>query len=193
MSKRHYIDNEEFYNAIKIWLEEYSEAENEGEQTPPIPEYLGECFLKIATHLSYRPNFINYTYRDEMILDGIENCIQYAHNFNYEKYKNPFGYFTQIVFYAFVRRIQKEKKQQHIKHKIIENMNFDPSIIGIEDNEDLNNYYMDYLQKNYLPDEEVYKTKTKKNDKPKGLEKFCKAWKYFYFGGQNDINSIELL
>lgn len=175
MKKRHYIDNEEFYNAIKQWRENYIEAKDQGVETPPIPEYLGECFLKIATHLSYRPNFINYTYKDEMILDGIENCIQYAHNFNHEKYSNPFGYFTQIVFYAFVRRIQKEKKQQHIKHKIIENINFDPSIIGIEDNEDLSNYYADYLQKNFLPEEEVYKTKKRKVDKPKGLEKFCKA------------------
>ena len=175
MSKKHYIDNQEFYAAIKDWRESFIEAENEVEESTPIPEYLGECFLKIATHLSYRPNFINYTYRDEMILDGIENCIQYAHNFDHEKYKNPFGYFTQIVFYAFVRRIQKEKKQQHIKHKIIENMNFDPSIIGIEDNEELSNYYVEYLQKNFLPDEEVYKTKKKKVQKLKGLEKFCKA------------------
>ena len=81
MSKKHYIDNQEFYAAIKDWRESFIEAENEGEESPPIPEYLGECFLKIATHLSYRPNFINYTYRDEMILDGIENCIQYITSF----------------------------------------------------------------------------------------------------------------
>ena len=73
MKRKNYIDNEVFYKAIKEWRESFIEAENLGDQTPPIPEYLGECFLKIATHLSYRPNFINYTYKDEMILDGIEN------------------------------------------------------------------------------------------------------------------------
>ena len=108
--KKNYIDNKIFYEEIKKWRLSCAEAEDQGEELPRIPEYLGECFLKIANHLSYRPNFINYTYREEMILDGIENCIQYAHNFDHEKYNNPFGYFTQIVFYAFVRRIQKEKK-----------------------------------------------------------------------------------
>ena len=172
--KKNYIDNKIFYEEIKKWRLSCAEAEDQGEELPRIPEYLGECFLKIANHLSYRPNFINYTYREEMILDGIENCIQYAHNFDHEKYNNPFGYFTQIVFYAFVRRIQKEKKQQHIKHKIIENMNIDPSMLGIEDEEELS-YYADYLQKNFLPEEEVYKSKRKKNKKKIGLEKFCRA------------------
>ena len=172
--KKNYIDNKVFYEEIKKWRLSCAEAEDQGEELPRIPEYLGECFLKIANHLSYRPNFINYTYREEMILDGIENCIQYAHNFDHEKYNNPFGYFTQIVFYAFVRRIQKEKKQQHIKHKIIENMNIDPSMLGIEDEEELA-YYADYLQKNFLPEEEVYKTKRKKVKKKIGLERFCRA------------------
>lgn len=172
--KKNYIDNKVFYEEIKKWRLSSAEAEDQGEDIPRIPEYLGECFLKIANHLSYRPNFINYTYREEMILDGIENCIQYAHNFNHEKYSNPFGYFTQIVFYAFVRRIQKEKKQQHIRHKIIENMNIDPSMLGIEDDEELA-YYADYLQKNFLPNEEVYKTKSKKVKKKMGLERFCRA------------------
>jgi hypothetical protein len=172
--KKNYIDNKVFYEEIKKWRLSCAEAENQGESLPRIPEYLGECFLKIANHLSYRPNFINYTYREEMILDGIENCIQYAHNFNHEKYSNPFGYFTQIVFYAFVRRIQKEKKQQHIKHKIIENMNIDPSMLGIEDDDELA-YYADYLQKNFLPNEEVYKSKRKNIKKKIGLERFCRA------------------
>ena len=81
-----------------------------GVDPPPITNYIGECFLKIATHLSYRPNFINYTYREEMISDGIENCLQYVHNFNPEKSDNPFAYFTQIIYYAFLRRIQKREE-----------------------------------------------------------------------------------
>ncbi len=83
-------------------------------------EYLGECFLRIATHLSYKPNFVNYTFRDDMISDGIENCLVYVHNFNPAKSKNPFGYFTQIIFYAFIRRIQREKKHTYIKYKLME-------------------------------------------------------------------------
>ena len=87
---------------------------------PRIPEYIGECLLKISTRLSTKPNFINYTYRDEMISDGIENCVNYIGNFNPEKSTNPFAYFTQIIYYAFLRRIQREKKQLYIKHKSLE-------------------------------------------------------------------------
>ena len=99
-----------------------------------IPDYLGECFLKIATHLSYKPNFVNYMFREDMISDGIENCVQYIHNFNPEKSQNPFAYFTQIIHYAFLRRIQKEKKQLEIKTKIIERTGFD-EVMVIDSNE----------------------------------------------------------
>ena len=88
-------------------------------------EYLGSCFNKIATHLSYKPNFVNYMFREDMICDGIENCVQYIHNFNPEKSTNPFAYFTQIIHYAFLRRIQKEKKQMEIRTKILERSGYD--------------------------------------------------------------------
>ena len=116
----HYVDNKVFLQAMIEWREKCAIAEDDGKQSPPVTNYIGECFLKIATHLSYRPNFINYTYRDEMISDGIENCLQYVKNFNPEKSKNPFAYFTQIIYYAFLRRIAKEKKQSHVKNKMIE-------------------------------------------------------------------------
>jgi len=164
----HYVNNAEFLEAMKDWKQRCKDAEEAGDPQPPVTNYIGECFLKIANHLSYRPNFINYTYRDEMISDGIENCLQYASNFNPEKSKNPFAYFTQIIYYAFIRRIQKEKKQQHVKHKIIENMNVDILMDGDDDQA----AYVDYLQKNFLPDEAVYKPKKKKDTKAKGLEKF---------------------
>ena len=106
----HYVDNAKFLQAMKDWKEQCKDAEEAGDETPRISDYIGECFLKIANGLSYRPNFINYTYKQEMISDGIENCLQYIHNFNPEKSKNPFAYFTQIIYYAFIRRIQKEKK-----------------------------------------------------------------------------------
>ena len=164
----HYVDNAQFLIAMKDWKNNCISAEETGDPQPPVTNYIGECFLKIANHLSYRPNFINYTYRDEMISDGIENCLQYASNFNPDKSKNPFAYFTQIIYYAFIRRIQREKKQQHVKHKIIENMNIDILADGTDMDQ---NAYVDYLQKNFLPDEDVYKPK-KKKEQLKGLEKF---------------------
>src|SRR6056300_2102039 len=121
----HYVNNKEFLYAIVEYKAKVKEAEENGEPKPRITNYLGECFLKIATHLSYKPNFVNYMFRDDMICDGIENCVQYIHNFDPEKSKNPFAYFTQIIHYAFLRRIQKEKKQLDIKTKIIEKTGFD--------------------------------------------------------------------
>ena len=168
--KPHYVNNKEFLAAMVEWNKKRNLAKDFGVDPPPISNYIGECFLKIATHLSYRPNFINYTYREEMISDGIENCLQYVHNFNPEKSDNPFAYFTQIIYYAFLRRIQKEKKQAHVKNKMIENMNVDVFLTQ-EDGDVQNNPYTDYLQKNFLPDEDVYKPKKKKT-KPKGLELF---------------------
>ena len=167
----HYVDNKKLYAEMVEYLNSVKEAEESGADKPRIPEYIGECLLKISNRLSTRPNFINYTYRDEMISDGIENCLQYVHNFNPEKSDNPFAYFTQIIYYAFLRRIQKEKKQAHVKNKIIENMNVDMFLTQEENGELTNNPYTDYLQKNYLPDEDVYKPK-KKKEKPKGLELF---------------------
>ena len=119
--KPHYVDNQKFLVAMTEYRESRIKAEEEGQKRPQVTNYIGECYLKIANHLSYRPNFINYTYRDDMISDGIENCLQYMDNFDPAKSKNPFAYFTQIIYYAFIRRIQKEKKQQQVKQKMIAN------------------------------------------------------------------------
>ena len=116
----HYVDNKKLYAEMQVYLNAVKEAEEAGDEKPRIPEYIGECLLKISNRLSTRPNFINYTYRDEMISDGIENCVNYIGNFNPEKSTNPFAYFTQIIYYAFLRRIQREKKQLYIKHKSLE-------------------------------------------------------------------------
>jgi len=124
MAKRkrseHYVNNKEFLAALVKLREDREIAEIRGLPKPPIPRYIGECFLKIANHLSFKPNFVNYMFKEDMISDGIENCVQYIHNFNPEKSKNPFAYFTQIIHYAFLRRIQREKRQLEIKNKIIE-------------------------------------------------------------------------
>ena len=116
----HYIDNQQFFAAMKEWKDLVDDSNARGEKHPPVTHYIGECFMKIAENLSRKPNFMNYPYRDEMISDGIENCLLYAYNFDPAKSKNPFSYFTQIIYYAFLRRIQKEKKQAYIKLKKIE-------------------------------------------------------------------------
>ena len=121
----HYVNNKEFLAAIVAYKQSIVDAEGLGQPKPRITNYLGECFLKIATHLSYKPNFVNYMFKDDMICDGIENCVQYINNFNPEKSSNPFAYFTQIIHYAFLRRIQKEKKQLEIRQKIIDKSGFE--------------------------------------------------------------------
>ena len=109
--KQHYVNNNDFLDAMVTYRDLVIDCKTSDASRPKMPNYIGECFIKIATHLSYKPNFINYTFRDEMIADGIENCIQYVDNFDPAKSKNPFAYFTQIIYFAFLRRIQKEKKQ----------------------------------------------------------------------------------
>ena len=121
----HYVNNKEFLEALINYRAKCQRAEEAGEARPVIPRYIGECFLKIANHLSYKPNFVNYMFREDMICDGIENCVQYIKNFDPEKSSNPFAYFTQIIHYAFLRRIQKEKRQMDIRAKIIERSGFE--------------------------------------------------------------------
>ena len=128
----HYVNNKELLDALIVYREKVAIAKEKDLPKPRITNYLGSCFLKIATHLSYKPNFVNYMFRDDMISDGIENCVQYIHNFDPEKSRNPFAYFTQIIHYAFLRRIQKEKKQLDIKNKIIEKTGFD-EVMTVED------------------------------------------------------------
>ena len=124
----HYIDNSKFFEEMRAWKTLVKAADKAGIAHPPVTSYIGECFMKIAENLSRKPNFINYPYRDEMISDGIENCLLYAYNFDPSKSKNPFSYFTQIIYYAFLRRIQKEKKQAYIKLKKIEMSDVDSSM-----------------------------------------------------------------
>jgi hypothetical protein len=146
MTKRkrsvHYVNNKEFLAALIDYRQNVELAQQRGDPKPQITTYLGECFLKIATHLSFKPNFVNYIFKDDMISDGIENCVQYIHNFDPEKSQNPFAYFTQIIHYAFLRRIQKEKKQLEIKNKILERTGFDE--VFCDDNLIDGSNYSDY-------------------------------------------------
>ena len=160
--KVHYVDNKKFLEAIVERKEQIKEAEGVGESKPQISNYLGECILKISNHLSYRPNFINYTYKEEMISDGIENSLQYIDNFDPEKSKNPFAYFTQIIYYAFIRRIAKEKKQQKIKERILLRSNIQDMIV-VQKHDDAADYqtqYIDFLDKyNFSDDDDDDKKK----------------------------------
>lgn len=146
MTKRkrsiHYVNNKEFLDALVEYRRIVKNAKELGQPQPRIPNYIGECFYKIATHLSFKPNFVNYMFRDDMISDGIENSVQYILNFDPEKSQNPFAYFTQVIHYAFLRRIQKEKRQLEIKGKILERSGFDE--VFTDDNTIDGNNYSDY-------------------------------------------------
>ena len=146
--KPHYVNNKEFLQAMVEWKASVREAEANDEPKPQVTNYIGECFLKIANHLSYRPNFINYTYREEMISDGIENCLQYINNFDPDKSKNPFAYFTQIIYFAFIRRITKEKKQSQIKDKILKTSNIEDLVATQAHDDDtvFQQQFLEYLE-----------------------------------------------
>jgi len=172
----HYVNNKEFTAAVSEFNIACKLAESKGKSKPQMTEYIGECIYKIATRLSTRPNFINYTYRDEMICDAIENCIQYIGNFNPEKSSNAFAYITQICYYAFLRRIQKEKKQVYIKQTVTNEsgitMDSFETIDGQHD-PSLSNTNVEWMQENmnrveYNPRKSKRKTAVKK----KNLENF---------------------
>ena len=158
--KPHYVDNKKFLVAMIEHREKVQKAEDKKRKAPMVTNYIGECFLKIANHLSYRPNFINYTYRDDMISDGIENCLQYMRNFNPEKSNNPFAYFTQIIYYAFIRRIQKEKKQQQVKQKMIANFGTEQMMDQLEGDDTVyQSQMLDFLRRNSREEPEADKKK----------------------------------
>lgn len=175
MSKqKHYINNADFLKALVEYKEACKIATKEKKNLPPIPNYIGECFMKIAEGLSHKPNFINYTYRDEMISDGIENCLQYFNNFDPSKSKNPFAYFTQVIYFAFLRRISKEKKQLYVKYKATEQIGILDEFEMMEFEDGTNKQFELYDNiSEFIENYEVAK-KTKKESakKAKGIEKF---------------------
>ena len=123
-NKAHYINNKEFSLAVVDYVSEKNEAEAKGKTVPKVTDYIARCFIKIAEGLSHRPNFVRYTYREEMVMDAVENCLRAIGNYNLETATrtgkpNAFSYFTQICYFAFIRRITKEKKQQDIKLKYL--------------------------------------------------------------------------
>ncbi len=164
--KKHYVDNTRLYNEL-IGAREL--AEKTGEYR--INNYIGQSFMDIASGLSNRPNFINYTFKEDMVFDGVENCVRYCHNFNPDKSKNPFSYFTQIIYYAFLRRIEKEKKQSYIKYKMTELSNVDEMIESDSSNPNIDKSYNIY-QYDFSNFEEFEKRAKEIKEKVGKLEEF---------------------
>jgi hypothetical protein len=168
----HYINNPDFLKALIDYRDACNLSKEQGKDDPPIPNYIGECFYKIADHLSRKPNFISYSFRDEMIGDGIENCLMYFRNFNPDKSNNPFAYFTQIIYYAFLRRIQKEKKQLYVKYKATEQFGILDEFEMFEDGDGNMRQFQLYDNiSEFIHTFEETKRK-KKESKLKGLENF---------------------
>ena len=177
--KEHYVNNKEFLAAMVEYKKSVNKAKREKKPKPPVTDYIGSCFLKIANHLSYRPNFINYTFRDDMISDGIENCLQYLDNFNPKTSNNPFAYFTQIIYYAFVRRIQKEKKQVTIKNRLITESNYDDMTLQPGEDKEFKNQFTEFLKKNMPVEEQQKIADINAKKKKKRKKKTTSTLKYF--------------
>lgn len=171
---KHYIDNKAFLQALIDYKKEVNRAQKKKEERPQVPDYIGDCFIKIANHLAYKSNFINYSFREDMILDAIENCLIYMDNFDPLKSSNPFAYFTQITYYAFVRRIQKEKRHLQTKYRYIESMDIEGLIRQVHDEGSYDNGFLKYLkQQADIAQQELQDTKKEKKmtRKPKYLQK----------------------
>lgn len=140
-----YVDNKQLSEVLINYTRKYKEAKENNLPKPRIPEYLGDSFLKIATHFCYRPNFVNYPFTNDLISDAVENCCRYCHNFNPDyvspktgKKNNAFNYITQIVYFAFLRRIKLEKKEMEKTNRILERLDFDQ--IMVDEGEGIDNY-----------------------------------------------------
>lgn len=179
MAKQHYVNNVLFYESLKQYKLDIKTSEEKGLPEPPIPEYVGECILKIAEHLSYKPNFLSYPFREDMIGDAIENSLIYIKNFDPDNFKNPFAYFTQIMWYAFLRRIFKEKKQLYLKYKSIQNSNeFSEYVSQAGDDKAYTNTYISYLRDNMseiITEFEAKKLQKRKKKNPNSLARFFEA------------------
>jgi len=176
---KHYVDNELFFKEMKKWKQQVLDAREVEDPDPPTTDYIGECFLKISENLAWRPNFINYTFRDDLVSDGIENCILYAHNFDPEKSKNPFSYFTQIIYFAFLRRIEREKKQSYIKHKLTEKLGNMTDLVTLQDHDNVNleaiQVYMNENSTIVADFEEKMKNRRNRNKNKNNLVKFMET------------------
>jgi len=170
----HYVDRKKLLAEMVEYRKTFFAAREAGDPRPPVTDYMAKCFMDIATHLAYRRNFSGYSYKDEMIMDGVEVCLRYAHNFNAEKYSHPFAYFNKIIWQAFVHRIKKEKDQQAIKGQLILQYSIDSLFEDSEDMEsDINNNVIEYLKENsFIQATPTMKKRKKPEYKKSGIELF---------------------
>ena len=175
--KPHYVNNREFSYAVVDYVTSSNEAKAKGEKNPVVPDYIAICFMKICEGLSHKPNFVRYTYRDEMVMDGVENCLKAIYNYNIDTATrtgkpNAFSYFTQIAYFAFIRRIVKEKKQTDIKFKFMEQANIEDFVSSIDINNPIDQSFLDTLREKISKIKET-DTAIKKfaKEEKKGLEK----------------------
>jgi len=165
MAKEHYVNNDKFREELMAYKKAL-----ETDPNLRVPEYIGECILDIATRFARKPNFSGYTYVSEMVSDAIENCFQYLGNYDESKSLNPFAYFTQISYYAFLRRIMAEKKQSYIRHQLVMEMPMEAFTQQDGDDSDMMEHHLNALQSNSTFDGQAFedtinkrKVSTKKN------------------------------
>lgn len=174
--RTHYVDNKKLYTEMILYLNKLNDAKENDTKLPRVSEYVGKTIYLIATRLATKPNFAGYSYKDEMISDGIENCLMYLHNFDPDKSKNPFAYFTTIIYYAFLRRIQREQKQQYIKQKSLVNSSIMNTLVEMS-SDDAAHFSAAYIhlddgRANDLIEKFEKLKETKSTKKKKGIEKF---------------------
>jgi hypothetical protein len=172
MAKRHYVNNKDFYEAIVKYKEKL-----EHQPDARIPDYIGVCIVRICERLSTKPNFVGYTFRDEMVADGVENCIKSVHLFKIDRTNNPFAYFTQIAWNAFLRRIALEKKEQYLKHKNIQHIYLSGEMADMQHGDSGASFQ---LKDNDVSNDIITKfedklTKNKKKDIILGVDKFVEG------------------
>lgn len=178
MSSRHYINNRTLLESLIKYRDGVEKSKLDGSTPPRIPEYIGECFYKIATRLSTKYKYVNYTFRDEMIADAVENCVAAVNNFDPAKSSNPFAYFTQIIGNAFIRRIMKEKKQTYVKYKYMHKMMADGALSTqqeMDEAKDIDSSFANMDKVNDLiRDYETYMQNSREKSRraKKGIEKF---------------------
>jgi len=175
--KTHYVDNEKFLAEIIEYKTKVVHSKENGLEKPRVSEYIGKCIYLIAENLSHKPRFMNYSFRDELVSDAIENCFLYFDNFNPDISKNPFAYFTQIIYYAFHRRISKEEKNRYIMYKKFQESVLDTSDASLMVDHDDNHLISSTMYDNL--NEFIKKFETRESEKKEkrklakeGLDKF---------------------
>ena len=179
--KPHYVNNRQFSYAVVDYVTEAQEAKKKGEKNPVVTDYIATCFMKICEGLSHKPNFVRYTYRDEMVMDGVENCLKAIYNYRIDTATrtgkpNAFSYFTQIAYFAFIRRIVKEKKQTDIKFKFMAQANIEDFVSSVDIHSPIDQSFLDTIREKISRIQETDSAikefgKAEKAKEKKGLEK----------------------